>query len=218
MTFPTDAATITVRKFFGICGPAIVVPSYFLGFTFEAHRFAAHGASRRAIVNAVEANCLRDCLNTKVEAERPAFVIPRAKRIGKAMGGRKAASLRGRRKQRRLGQHEAALQRERLLTEIQTLSEQAGFTHKAGVLLGTAWFQATRSGKQDILRAVNWILRLERNGLHRGVSNVVQAILAPGWSRTGKVPARVCRRPHRHCPASRGCLLLALLGHYDVIR
>jgi hypothetical protein len=71
------------------------------------------------------------------------------------MGGRKTASLRGRRKQRRLGQHEAALQRERLLTEIQILSEQApsqvGFTHKAGVLLGTAWFQATRSRKQGYI-------------------------------------------------------------------
>jgi hypothetical protein len=29
MTFPTDAATITRRKSFGICGPAIVVSSYF---------------------------------------------------------------------------------------------------------------------------------------------------------------------------------------------
>src|SRR5436190_14800544 len=36
MTFPTDAATITRRKSFGICGPAIVVPSYFLGFIFKA--------------------------------------------------------------------------------------------------------------------------------------------------------------------------------------
>src|SRR5438477_12969515 len=26
MTFPTDAATITVRKSFGICGPAIISP------------------------------------------------------------------------------------------------------------------------------------------------------------------------------------------------
>src|SRR5262249_5604653 len=55
MTFPTDAATITRRKSFGICGPAIVVSSYFLGFIF-----AAHGAFRRANVNAVEAKRLRD--------------------------------------------------------------------------------------------------------------------------------------------------------------
>jgi hypothetical protein len=74
------------------------------------------------------------------------------------MGGRKAASLPARRKQRRLGQHEAALQRKRLLTEIQILSEQ----ETSHVLLDTAWFQATWSGKQDILRAVDWMLRLER--------------------------------------------------------
>ena len=89
------------------------------------------------------------------------------------MGGRKAASLPARRKQRSLGQHEAALQRERLLTEIQILSEQETsqvvFTRKARVLLGTAWFQATRSGKQDILRAVDWMLRLQRKRLHRGI-------------------------------------------------
>ena len=81
------------------------------------------------------------------------------------MGGRPAASLHARRKQRRLGQHEAALQRERLLTEIQILSEQDTslvVAHKARVLLGTTWFQATLSGKQDILRAVDWMLRLER--------------------------------------------------------
>ena len=75
--------------------------------------------------------------------------------MGESVGGRKAASLPARRKKRRLGQHEAALQRERLLTEIQILSEQApsqvGFTHKAGVLLGTAWFQATRSRKQGYI-------------------------------------------------------------------
>jgi hypothetical protein len=88
------------------------------------------------------------------------------------MGGRKAASLTGRRKQRRLGQRDAALQRERLLTEIQVLSEQEpsqAFTHKARALLATAWFQATSSGKQDILRAVDWMLRLERKRLHRGI-------------------------------------------------
>jgi hypothetical protein len=64
-----------------------------------------------------------------------------------------------------LGQHEAALQRERLLTEIQILSEQETslvVAHKARVLLGTIWFQAKWSGKQDILRAVDWMLRLER--------------------------------------------------------
>src|SRR5438874_1839719 len=140
MTFPTDAATITRRKSFGICGPAIVVSSYFLGFTFEAHRFAAHGAFRRANVNAVEAKRLRDLvliLKSKLSARLSSSLGP--EELVKLMGGRKAASLRGRRKQRRLGQHEAALQRERLLTEIQILSEQAssqvGFTHKAGVLL-----------------------------------------------------------------------------------
>ena len=86
------------------------------------------------------------------------------------MGGRKAASLE-RPKQRRLGEHEAALQRERLLTEIQILSEQENsqVAHKARVLLGTTWFRATRSGKQDILRAVDWMLRLERKRLDRGV-------------------------------------------------
>jgi hypothetical protein len=88
------------------------------------------------------------------------------------MGGRKAASLE-RPKQSRLGEHEAALQRERLLTEIQILSEQETsqvvFTRKARVLLRTAWFQATWSGKQDILRAVDWMLRLERKRLHRGI-------------------------------------------------
>jgi hypothetical protein len=86
------------------------------------------------------------------------------------MGGRKAASFPARRKQRSLGQHEAALQRERLLTEIQILSEEEtsqSFAHRAGVLLGTAWFKATSSGKQDILRAVDWMLRLERKRLHR---------------------------------------------------
>jgi hypothetical protein len=86
------------------------------------------------------------------------------------MGGRKAASLPARRKQRRLSQHEAALQRERLLTEIQISSEEEislVVVHKARVLLGTAWFQATWSGKQDILRAVDWMLRLERKRLHR---------------------------------------------------
>src|SRR6266508_2482220 len=36
MTFPTDAATITRRKSFGICGPAIVVSSYSLVFIFKA--------------------------------------------------------------------------------------------------------------------------------------------------------------------------------------
>ena len=88
------------------------------------------------------------------------------------MGGRKAASLPARRKQRSLGQHEAALQRERLLTEIQISSEEEislVVVHKARVLLGTAWFKATWSGKQDILRAVDWMLRLERKGLHRGI-------------------------------------------------
>jgi hypothetical protein len=87
------------------------------------------------------------------------------------MGGRKAASLSVRRKQRRLGQHEVALQRERLLTEIQILSEQETsqvvFAHKARILLGTVWFKATWSGKQDILRAVDWMLRLEQKRLHR---------------------------------------------------
>ena len=88
------------------------------------------------------------------------------------MGGRKAASLSARRKQRRLGQHEAALQRERLLTEFQILSVQTSqgvLTNKARVLLGRAWFQNTRSGKQDILRAVDWMLQLERKRLHRGI-------------------------------------------------
>jgi hypothetical protein len=89
------------------------------------------------------------------------------------MGGRKAASLPGRRKQRRLGQHEAALRRERLLAEIQILGEQEPselfFIRKARFLLATAWFQATLSGKQDILRAVDWMLRLERKRLHRGI-------------------------------------------------
>jgi hypothetical protein len=83
---------------------------------------------------------------------------------GEAMGGRKAASLPARRRLR-LSHHEAALQRERLLTEIQILSEQETslvVAHKARVLLSTTWFQATLSGKQDILRAVDWMLRLER--------------------------------------------------------
>jgi hypothetical protein len=92
------------------------------------------------------------------------------------MGGRKAASLPERRKQRGLGQHEAALQRERFLTEIQILSEQETsqvvFAHEARVLLGTAWFQATWSGEQDILRAVDWMLRLERKRLYRGSNSV----------------------------------------------
>jgi hypothetical protein len=81
------------------------------------------------------------------------------------MGGPNAASLPGRRKQRRLGQHEAALQREHLLAEIQKLSEQETsqvvFAHKARVLLGTAWFQATWSGKQDILRGWNGVYTVE---------------------------------------------------------
>src|SRR5437016_11364514 len=47
MTFPTDAATITVRKSFGICGPAIVVPSYFLGFIFKASSLRGTGGLRR---------------------------------------------------------------------------------------------------------------------------------------------------------------------------
>jgi hypothetical protein len=92
--------------------------------------------------------------------------------MGESVGGRKAASLPARRKKRRLGQHEAALQRERLLTEIQILSEQEtsqGVAHKARVLLSTAWFQATWSGKQDILRAVDWMLRLERKRLRHGI-------------------------------------------------
>jgi hypothetical protein len=87
------------------------------------------------------------------------------------MGGRKAASSAGRRKQSKLGQRDAALQRERLLTEIRVLSEQEpseAFARKARALLATAWFQATSSGKQDILRAVDWMLRLERKRLHRG--------------------------------------------------
>ena len=88
---------------------------------------------------------------------------------GESMGGRKAASLPARRKLR-LSHHEAALQRERLLTEIQMSSEEEislAVVHKASVLLGTAWFQATWSGKEDILRAVDWLLRLERKRLHR---------------------------------------------------
>ena len=89
------------------------------------------------------------------------------------MGGRKPVSLIARRRGRmRLSQHDIALQRERLLTEIQILSEQETsqvvFAHKARVLLDTAWFQATWSGKQDILRAVDWLLRLEQKRLHRG--------------------------------------------------
>jgi multidrug efflux pump subunit AcrA (membrane-fusion protein) len=55
MTFPTDAATITRRKSFGICGPAIVVSSYFLGFIFAAR--GAHvplADPSSANVNAVE--------------------------------------------------------------------------------------------------------------------------------------------------------------------
>jgi hypothetical protein len=51
------------------------------------------------------------------------------------------------------------------------LSEQEpseAFARKARALLATAWFQATSSGKQDILRAVDWMLRLERKRLHRG--------------------------------------------------
>jgi hypothetical protein len=82
------------------------------------------------------------------------------------MGGRKAGSLPARRKRRSLGKHEAALQRERLLTEIQKLSEeqtsQVALANKARVLLGTVWFQATCGGKQDILRAVVWMLQLAR--------------------------------------------------------
>jgi hypothetical protein len=66
----------------------------------------------------------------------------------------------------RLSQHDIALQRERLLTEITILSEQEQsqviIAHKARVLLSTAWFKATWAGKQDILRAVDWLLRLER--------------------------------------------------------
>jgi hypothetical protein len=85
------------------------------------------------------------------------------------MGGRKAAPLAAQRKQRRLGQHEADLQRERLLTKIQILKEpsQEVFAHKARVLLGTPWFKATLRGRQDILRAVDWMLRLEEKRLHR---------------------------------------------------
>jgi hypothetical protein len=66
----------------------------------------------------------------------------------------------------RSSQHDIALQRERLLTEITILSEeqsQVVIAHKARVLLSTAWFKATTvAGKQDILRAVDWLLRLER--------------------------------------------------------
>jgi hypothetical protein len=47
----------------------------------------------------------------------------------------------------RLSQHDIALQRERLLTEITILSEQEQsqvvIAHKARVLLSTAWFKAT---------------------------------------------------------------------------
>jgi hypothetical protein len=56
------------------------------------------------------------------------------------------------------------------LTEIQMSSEEEislAVVHKASVLLGTAWFQATWSGKEDILREVDWLLRLERKRLHR---------------------------------------------------
>ena len=112
-------------------------------------------------------NSAESALILKTKAERLNFVIPYGtKGMGKAMGGRKAGSLPARRKRRSLGKHEAALQRERLLTEIQKLSEeqtsQVVFAHKARVLLGTVWFQATCGGKQDILRAVDWMLRLER--------------------------------------------------------
>ena len=73
----------------------------------------------------------------------------------------------------RLSQHDIALQRERLLTEIKILSEQEQsqivIAHKARVLLSTAWFKATWAGKQDILRAVDWLLRLERKRLHRRI-------------------------------------------------
>jgi hypothetical protein len=67
----------------------------------------------------------------------------------------------------RSSHHDIALQRERLLTEITILSErgqsQVVIAHKARVLLSTAWFKTTTvAGKQDILRAVDWLLRLER--------------------------------------------------------
>jgi hypothetical protein len=58
MTFPTAAAMITRRKSFGICGPAIVVPSDFLALfqSFIASRHAArmsHRDSSRADRTAV---------------------------------------------------------------------------------------------------------------------------------------------------------------------
>jgi len=68
----------------------------------------------------------------------------------------------------RLSQHDMALQREHLLTEITILSEQETshvIVHTACVLLSTAWFKATSAGKQDILHAVDWLLRLERKRL-----------------------------------------------------
>jgi subfamily B ATP-binding cassette protein HlyB/CyaB len=43
MTFPTAAATITRRKSFGICGPAMIVSSYFKTLLSRLHRFAARG-------------------------------------------------------------------------------------------------------------------------------------------------------------------------------
>jgi hypothetical protein len=73
----------------------------------------------------------------------------------------------------RFSQHDIAFQRERLLTEITILSEQESsqvvIAHKARVLLSTVWFKATWAGKQDILRAVDWLLRLERKRLHRRI-------------------------------------------------
>jgi hypothetical protein len=71
----------------------------------------------------------------------------------------------------RLSQHDIALQREHLLTEITILSEQETsyvIARKARVLLSTAWFKATSAGKQDILHAVDWLLRLERKRLRHG--------------------------------------------------
>src|SRR4030081_1291298 len=96
MTFPTDAATITVRKSFGICGPAIVAPSYFLGVIFQGFipsRHAVHAYQlhtlRRAQCNRRITECPRDLvLILKSKPERPAFVVSYGtKNIGKAMGG-----------------------------------------------------------------------------------------------------------------------------------
>ena len=92
------------------------------------------------------------------------------------MGGRKPTSSIARRRRRvRLSQHDIALQRERLLTEIKILSEQEQsqivIAHKARVLLSTAWFKATWAGKQDILRAVDWLLRLERRRANQRLQN-----------------------------------------------